>query len=87
MLDYVPLTWISGPRCHLTLLDKVQLLVERLFGATAGLAETIRPKRERTEQTTTLLDILDHRGRVAALTMLHKVHIIQMSQLTNLMAI
>ena len=71
-LEYSFLAWISCPRSHLALLDKVQRRAERLI-ASVG---------EQEEQPS--LDSLEHRRMVGALTVLHKAQVQQVPHLSGL---
>ena len=71
-LEYGFLAWISCPRSHLTLLDKVQRRAERLI-ASVGEQEQQPP-----------LDSLEHRRMVGALTVLHKAQVQQVPHLGGL---
>lgn len=76
--------------CHLYFLDKLQRQTERVLGSTASQPSYQGPRQhrnqhkddERTEQKSSL-DSLEHCRRVASLTMLHKVQVVQVSQLTD----
>ena len=63
VMEYSPLAWMSSPPTHLNLLDKVQRRAEKLI--------TSAYHGERN----TSLDTLDHRRRVASLTVLHKAQV------------
>ena len=71
-LEYGFLAWMSCPRSHLDLLDKVQRRAERMI-ASIGAHE---------EQPS--LDSLAHRRRVGALTVLHKAQVQQVPHLAGL---
>ena len=78
-MEYSPLTWMSSAQSHLSLLDKVQGRVDRLIHGAGGQGQQ---KRERQQQrlnphthqdnSTQLLDSMEHQRRVGALTVLHR---------------
>ena len=72
-LEYAPLTWMSCPRSHLSLLDKVQRRAERLITSVCQRGEAV-----------TVLDTLKHRRQVASLTVFHKAQILHTPHLTDL---
>ena len=59
VMEYSPLAWMSSPPTHLNLLDKVQRRAEKLITSAHHGECNIS------------LDTLDHRRRVASLTVLH----------------
>lgn len=72
-LEYASLTWMSSPRTHLNLLDKVQRRAEQLI-ACAAQREEVLPQ----------LDTLEHRRKVASLTVMHKAQVQHVSHLSGL---
>ena len=99
IMEYAPLTWMSSSRCHLNLLDKVQRRAERLISGARQPHLTRQPWRQRQQQQQhqqqqqqrqedgqVLRDTLDHRRRVAALTVLHKAQIQNVPHLADLRA-
>ena len=92
IMEYAPLTWMSSARCHLNLLDKVQRRAERLIsGAQQPHPPPQQPQQPRRQQQQqgddpVLRDTLEHRRRVAALTVLHKAQIHQVPHLADLRA-
>ena len=93
VMEYCPLAWMSSAKCHLSLLDKVQRRAERLING-AGRREqqpqqqSLHPGRQQRQQQQQLqpclLDSLEHRRRVGALTVLHKAQIRQTPHLAAL---
>lgn len=75
-LEYAPLAWMSCSRSHLLLLDKVQLRVERL------IADVNQQPAQ--EEPPTNLDTLEHRRKVASLTVLHKAQLQQVRHLEGM---
>ena len=93
IMEYAPLTWMSSARCHLNLLDKVQRRAERLIAARQShppIPPDHQPWRQRQhvthEEGSVLKDTLEHRRRVAALTVLHKAQISHVPHLADLRA-
>lgn len=96
VMEYAPLTWMASARCHLNLLDKVQRRAERLINGTQhhrpSQWETQRqqqqqhPHEGRARPATNQLNSLEHRRRVAALTVLHKAQVGLVPHLTDLRA-
>ena len=68
-LEYGFLAWISCPRSHLARLDKVQRRAERLIASVGD------------QEQAPLLDSLEHRRMVGALTVLHKAQVQQVPHL------
>lgn len=93
VMECTPFIWMSSDRCHLTLEDNVQRRAERLIGATHSQPSYQGQRQHRnqdeddvrTEQTTPL-DSLEHCRRVAALTVLYKVQMVQVPYLIDLRA-
>ena len=71
-LEYGFLAWISCPRSHLARLDKVQRRAERLIASVGD------------QEQAPLLDSLEHRRMVGALTVLHKAQVQQVPHLAEL---
>ena len=71
-LEYASLVWISSARSHLHLFYKVQRRAERLISSTGQ------------QEATRNLDTLEHRRRVAAITVLHKAQIQHVPHLEGL---
>lgn len=92
VMEYAPLSWMSSARCHLNLLDKVQRRAERLINdARQPRPPPQQPWRQQRQQLgqedePELRDTLEHRRRVAALTVLHKAQIQQVPHLADLRA-
>ncbi|XP_045121812.1 uncharacterized protein LOC123510597 [Portunus trituberculatus] len=96
IMEYAPLTWMSSARSHLTLLDKVQRRAERLISNARQQHLPRQPWRQRQQQQQqqqqrqedrqVLRDTLDHRRKVAALTVLHKAQIQNVPHLADLRA-
>ena len=91
IMDYAPLTWMSSARCHLNLLDKVQRWAERLISVAHQLQPHQQPWQQQQQQqeqqtgvTELLRDSLEHRRRVAAMTVLHKAQIQHVPHLADL---
>ncbi|XP_045101390.1 uncharacterized protein LOC123498345 [Portunus trituberculatus] len=87
IMEYAPLTWMSSARCHLSLLDKVQRRAERLIsGATHHQQHQPHWRRRQRQQEEQQRHDLEHRRRVAALTVLHKAQVQRVPHLTDLRA-
>lgn len=80
VMEYAPLTWMPSARTHLNLLNKVQRRSERLISGTHNQQPRQRQRQQRqqhqqlqqrTEPATNMIYNLEHRRKVAALTVLH----------------
>lgn len=76
-LEYASLAWMSCSRTHLLLLDKVQRRAERLIA-------DVSQQQEMQEEPPTNLDTLEHRRKVASLTVLHKAQLQKVRHLEGL---
>lgn len=72
ILEYSSLAWMSSPRTHLTILDKVQRRAEKLISSANH------------EESTICLDTLEHRRRVASVTVMHKAQVQHVPHLDRL---
>ena len=101
VMEYAPLTWMASALCHLNLLDKVQRRAERLIRGCHHLRPEHQWARQRPQlqqqqhpprhegrdgAAPRQLDSLEHRRRVAALTVLHKAQVGQVAHLADLRA-
>ena len=90
IMEYSPLAWLSSAQLHLSLLDKVQRRAERLIyeaddqGHQDAAQQRPNPRSHQGVPTHQLLDSLEHRRRVGALTVLHKAQVQHVPHLTTL---
>ena len=84
-MEYAPLTWMSSARCHLNLLlllhgHSAEERAERLISGVHRKYPHQQPLQQRhhhhqqEQQQPVLRDTLEHRRRVAALTVLYIKH-------------
>ena len=79
VMEYIPLTWMSGTRCHLNLLDKVQRQAERLIRGARQFQQLQQHQNQQQQHeqqidaAEPLWDSLEHRRRLAVLTILLQV--------------
>ncbi|MPC95521.1 hypothetical protein E2C01_090737 [Portunus trituberculatus] len=94
IMEYSPLSWMCSAQSHLSLLDKVQRRADRLLHVPQAELQRHRHQEQQLQQRQqrhhphphpiNVLDSLEHRRRVGALTVLHKVQVQQIPHLTAL---